>query len=71
MAKKKKKSDKHWMENAEAKMEESGTKGAFGKATKKKIAKGKKRGGLAKQRAVFAENAKNASKKSKRGRKKS
>jgi hypothetical protein len=67
-----KKKDKKWLEKAEAKMEESGTKGAFGKATKKKIAKGKKKGGLAKQRAVFAENAKNAShKKSRRGRKKS
>ena len=40
--------DPHWMEHAEKKMEEKGTVGAFGKATSKKIAAGKKEGGLEK-----------------------
>lgn len=39
-------------------MERKGTKGAFGKATSKKIAAGKKKGGKAKKRAVFAANMK-------------
>ena len=38
------------------------TVGKFGKATSKKIAAGKKKGGLAKKRAVFAENMKKISK---------
>lgn len=46
-------------------MEEKGTVGAFGKATSKKIAAGKKAGGLQKKRAVFAQNMKRIS--SKRG----
>jgi hypothetical protein len=47
-----------WIQAAEEKMEEKGTKGAFGKATSKKIATGKKEGGLQKKRAVFAQNMK-------------
>jgi len=47
-----------WIQNARSRMEEKGTVGAFGKATAKKIAKAKKEGGLAKKRAVFAENMK-------------
>lgn len=61
-----KKSDK-WIQKADDKMEEKGTKGLFGKATDKKIAKGKKKGGLAEKRAVFAQNMKKIAKKHKRG----
>lgn len=45
-----------WIQAAEKEMERKGTKGKFGKATKKKIAAGKKRGGKWKKRAVFASN---------------
>jgi len=37
-------------------MEEKGTVGKFGRATSKKIARAKSRGGVEKKRAVFAEN---------------
>jgi hypothetical protein len=47
-----------WIQAADREMERKGTKGAFGKATSKKIARGIKRGGLAKKRAVFAKNMK-------------
>ena len=47
-------------------MKKKGTIGKFGKATSKKIAAGKKKGGLAKKRAVFAENMKKISKKHKK-----
>jgi hypothetical protein len=47
-----------WIQAAEEKMEAKGTKGAFGKATSKKIASAKKEGGLQKKRAVFADNMK-------------
>ncbi len=47
-----------WIQAAEEKMEASGTKGAFGKATAKKISAGKKAGGLQEKRAVFAQNMK-------------
>jgi len=47
-----------WIQSATEKMREKGTVGAFGKATEKKIAKAKKQGGLAKKRAIFAENMK-------------
>jgi hypothetical protein len=39
-------------------MKAKGTKGAFGKATDKKIAAAKKKGGVEEKRAVFAENMK-------------
>jgi hypothetical protein len=44
-------------------MKEKGTLGKFGKATKKKIAAGKKAGGLRKKEAVFAQNMKGIAKK--------
>jgi hypothetical protein len=55
-----------WIQKAEEKMEEKGTKGKFGKATKKKISAGMKKGGLAKKRAVFAKNMKKIAAKHKR-----
>ena len=48
----------HWMEDAEKRMEEKGTKGSFGKATSKKIAAGIKKGGKQKKKALFAGVAK-------------
>lgn len=53
MAKKKK---RYWLKEARERMEEKGSVGSFGKATSSKIAAGKARGGLAKKKAVFAEN---------------
>jgi hypothetical protein len=51
-------------------MEEKGTVGAFGPATKKKVARAKAKGGLAKKRAVFAENMRKlAAQRKRRGRK--
>ncbi len=58
-----------WIQKARNRMEKKGTVGAFGKATKKKIASAKKKGGLQKKRAVFAENMKNINRKRSRGRK--
>lgn len=49
---------KGWIGKASARMKARGTKGAFGKATPKKIAAAKKKGGLAKKRAIFAANMK-------------
>jgi hypothetical protein len=54
------KRSKKWIQKSVAKMEEKGTVGAFGKATSKKIARGKREGGLQKKRAVWAENLKKA-----------
>lgn len=51
-------------------MESKGTKGAFGKATPKKIAAAKKKGGLAEKRAVFAENMKKISEKKRHAKRK-
>lgn len=48
----------NWMEEAAERMKRKGTVGAFGKATPKKIAAGKRAGGLQAKRAVFAQNAK-------------
>lgn len=47
-----------WIQGARERMERKGTVGAFGKATKSKIAKAKKEGGVMEKRAVFAENMK-------------
>jgi hypothetical protein len=47
-----------WIGKATAKMEKKGTVGKFGAATSKKIAAGKKKGGVEEKRAVFAENMK-------------
>lgn len=57
-----------WIQEATDKMKEKGTVGAFGKATEKKIARAKKRGGLAKKRAVFAANMKKIAENAKRAR---
>ena len=56
-----------WIQKADKKMEENGTKGAFGKATPSKIAAAKKEGGLQEKRAVFAENMKKIAAKHDRG----
>ena len=53
-----KKRSNRFIQAATARMEEKGTVGAFGKATASKISRAKARGGLAKKRAVFAENLK-------------
>lgn len=55
-----------WIQKATDKMKKKGTLGKFGKATGKKIAAGKKKGGLQKKRAVFAQNIKKIAKKSKK-----
>jgi len=48
----------HFIQKATDRMKAKGTIGAFGKATPKKIAVGKKAGGLQEKRAVFASNMK-------------
>jgi hypothetical protein len=53
----------NWIQKATAKMKKKGTLGKFGKATAKKIASAKKKGGLAKKRAIFAQNMKRIAKK--------
>lgn len=45
-----------WIQGARKRMEEKGTVGKFGKATPKKVAAAKKKGGVEEKRAVFAEN---------------
>lgn len=52
----------HWIQKATEKMEKKGTVGKFGKATAKKIAAGKKAGGVKAKEAIFAQNVKKASK---------
>lgn len=47
-----------FIQKAVAKMKSKGTLGKFGKATEKKIAAGKKAGGVRKKEAVFAQNMK-------------
>ena len=69
MATKRKHKGGKWIQAASREMERKGTKGAFGKATPKKIARAKAKGGLAAKRAVFAENMKKIARKHKRGRK--
>lgn len=58
-----------WIQKATAKMKKKGTLGSFGKATPKKLAAGKKKGGKAEKKAVFAANMKKIAAKHKRGRK--
>jgi hypothetical protein len=58
MSRKKSEKKGSWIQRASDRMKAKGTKGAFGKATDKKIAKGKAKGGLAEKRAVFAQNMK-------------
>lgn len=55
--------NKKWIQSAVSKMKEKGTVGKFGKATSKKIASAKKKGGVSKKRAVFAQNMKKIAKK--------
>ena len=47
-----------WIQTATKRMKAKGTLGKFGKATPKKIAAAKKKGGKAEKEAVFAENMK-------------
>ena len=47
-------------------MERKGTVGKFGRATKSKIARGKRKGGVEEKRAVFAENMKKIARRRKR-----
>lgn len=54
-----------WIQSATDKMKAKGTLGSFGKATPKKIAAAKKKGGKAEKKAVFAQNMKKIA--SKRG----
>ena len=56
----------NWIGKATARMKKKGTVGAFGKATGKKIASAKKQGGVAKKRAVFAQNMKRIASKHKK-----
>jgi len=56
---------KKWIQAATAKMAAKGTLGSFGKATTSKIAAAKKRGGLAKKKAIFAENMRKISRRRK------
>ena len=58
-----------WIQKATDKMKQKGTLGKFGKATKKKIAAGKKKGGVQKKRAVFAQTMKKIAARRKKGRK--
>ena len=55
----------HWIQDATDRMKKKGTVGKFGKATPKKIAAAKKKGGVAKKEAVFAQNMKKAAAKRK------
>lgn len=72
MARKRSRSRRGGSSLAEARerMEEKGTVGAFGKATAKNIARGKRAGGLQKKRAIFAQNMKRIAQKHKRQRRK-
>lgn len=57
---------KKFIQKAVKKMKKKGTIGSFGKATPKKIAAAKKKGGKAKEKAVFAQNMKKIAQKHKR-----
>jgi hypothetical protein len=52
-----------WIQGAREGMERKGSVGKFGKATPKKIARMKKKGGVAKKEAVFASNMKKIARK--------
>jgi len=53
---------KKWIQKAVAKMKKKGTLGSFGKATSKKIANAKKKGGKMAKKAIFAQNMKKVAK---------
>lgn len=58
-----------WIQGAREEMERKGTVGKFGKATPKKIARARKKGGIEEKRAVFAANMKKiAERRKKKGR---
>lgn len=61
----KKKGSGKFIQKATARMKAKGTLGTFGKATPRKIAAAKKKGGLAEKRAVFAQNMKRIAQKRK------
>lgn len=54
-----------WIQKATERMKKKGTVGKFGKATAKKIAAGKRAGGVRKKEAIFAQNVKRAAQKRK------
>lgn len=54
---------KHWIQSATKRMKAKGTLGKFGKATSKKIAAGKRAGGVKKKEAIFAQNMKKVARK--------
>ncbi len=56
-----------WIQKAASVMKKKGTVGSFGRATSKKIASAKKQGGLAKKRAIFAQNMRKIAQKRKHG----
>ena len=62
----KRKRNRKFIQKAVARMEEKGTVGAFGAATRSKIARAKAKGGLAAKRAVFAENMRRIARRRKR-----
>jgi len=66
MAKHKKKHKGKWIQKAREGFERKGTVGAFGPATKKNVARGKRKGGVEKKRAVFAENMRKIAQRRKR-----
>ena len=55
-----------WIQKATARMKAKGTLGSFGKATPKKIARMKRKGGLSERKAVFADNMRKIAAKRKR-----
>ena len=57
---------KRWIQKAVSRMKRKGTLGSFGKATRKKIAAAKKKGGKAAKRAIFAQNMAKISRRRKR-----
>lgn len=59
---------KRWLQKARKSMEKKGTVGKFGRATSKKIAAGKRAGGVRKKEAVFAQNMKRIAAKRKKSR---
>lgn len=58
--------DGKFIQAATERMRRKGTLGSFGKATRSKIARAKKRGGKARKKAIFAENMKRIAQRRKR-----
>lgn len=56
----------YFIQKATARMRRKGTLGKFGRATNKKIAAAKRKGGIAKKEAVFAQNMKEIAQRRKR-----